>query len=75
MRACGVHGAARCECVCHGTHACVSLAFHPGSFNNWEAPIPLGKTEDTGDFVRTVALPAGTYQVCVFAHVMMPVNV
>lgn len=42
--------------IIHGTPAA-------GSFNNWEAPIPLGKTTDTGDFVRTIALPAGTYQV------------
>lgn len=33
-----------------------------GSFSNWENAMPLGKSTETGDFVRTMALSPGTYQ-------------
>eukprot|EP00873_Tetraselmis_striata_P021949 jgi/Tetstr1/442213/TSEL_030360.t1 len=33
-----------------------------GSFSNWENAMPLGKSSETGDFVRTLPLTPGTYQ-------------
>lgn len=55
----------RDDCLDHHASLLITTCQNTGSFNNWEAPIPLGKTSDTGDFVRTIALPAGTYQVLV----------
>ena len=34
-----------------------------GSFTDWEAPVELRRSPETGDFVRTIALAPGTYQV------------
>ena len=36
-----------------------------GSFTDWEAPVELRRSPETGDFVRTIALAPGTYQVCI----------
>mmetsp|Transcript_10746 Transcript_10746/g.25503 ORF Transcript_10746/g.25503 Transcript_10746/m.25503 type:complete len:556 (+) Transcript_10746:100-1767(+) len=33
-----------------------------GSFTDWEHQTPLGRSSETGDFVRTMALPPGTYE-------------
>jgi len=34
-----------------------------GSFTDWSAPVELRRSPETGDFVRTIALAPGTYQV------------
>ena len=34
-----------------------------GSFNNWSQPLVMGRSPETGDFVRSLPLPPGTYQV------------
>ena len=38
-------------------------AANAGSFNNWSQPLVLGRSPETGDFVRSLSLPPGTYQV------------
>lgn len=39
-------------------HAC-----HAGSFTDWQDPIALRRSSENNDFIRTVALQPGTYQV------------
>lgn len=33
-----------------------------GSFNGWSAPLPLGRSTASGDWVRSIALPPGPVQ-------------
>ena len=33
-----------------------------GSFNGWSAPLPLGRSAASGDWVRSIALPPGPVQ-------------
>lgn len=40
---------------------------HAGSFTDWQTPITLRSSSETKDFVRTLALQPGTYQVCLHA--------
>jgi hypothetical protein len=42
---------------CRRTHV------HAGDFNNWQGQVPMQQSTRTGDFVRTVSLPVGTYEV------------
>ena len=37
-------------------------AANAGSFNNWSQPLVLGRSPETGDFVRSLSLPPGTYR-------------
>ena len=34
-----------------------------GSFTDWQTPVPLRRSAETNDFIRTIALEPGTYQV------------
>jgi hypothetical protein len=34
-----------------------------GSFTKWDTPVPLRRSAETNDFIRTIALEPGTYQV------------
>ena len=38
-------------------------AANAGSFNGWSQPLVLGRSPETGDFVRSLSLPPGTHQV------------
>ena len=44
-------------------HASVRTAANAGSFDIWSQPLVLGRSPETGDFVRSLSLPPGTYQV------------
>ena len=46
------------HCESENIHAC-----YAGSFTDWQNPVALRRSSETNDFIRTIALQPGTYQV------------
>jgi hypothetical protein len=57
---CSLHAVAakHGHCKSESIHAC-----NAGSFTDWQNPVSLRRSSETNDFIRTIALQPGTYQV------------
>jgi hypothetical protein len=47
----------------HGHCESKLCACYAGSFTDWQNPVVLRRSSETKDFIRTIALQPGTYQV------------